>query len=212
MEGIAFRQYLIRIAVINWLLSLFKANPELCTYEGLMDELAAWLLSDTCALEGCDNPLLGYISSAFFCCNKHGARAYYANMSDEDKEHRKALEKEHYEANKEKIIASVAAWKKANPEKVKATEKTYRQNMTPEQKAYQKERLKAWGEANRDKINANQQKWRANLTPEQKEELLAVRREAAKNMTPEQRDKINARKRAIRAKKKAERLATLEAE
>ena len=61
------RQYLIRIAVINWLLSLFKANPELCTYEGLMDELAAWLLSDTCAREGCDNPLIGYPSNAFYC-------------------------------------------------------------------------------------------------------------------------------------------------
>ena len=75
MEGVEFRQYLIRITIINWLVSLFRTSPELCTYEGLMDELAEWLWSDICTLEGCDNLLLGYPATALFCCDAHRDRS-----------------------------------------------------------------------------------------------------------------------------------------
>ena len=98
------RQYLIRIAVINWLLSLFKANPELCTYEGLMDELAAWFLSDTCALEGCENPLIGYKSDAFYCSDACGKRAWdEANL-----EHSRDYNKAHYHTPAGKAVRTRA--------------------------------------------------------------------------------------------------------
>jgi len=113
-DGAAFRQYLIRIAVINWLLSLFKANPELCTYEGLMDELAEWLLSDTCALEGCDNPLIGYKITAFFCCHEHAKKAW--DEANKRKDYHKA-----YNQTPER-----KAWNKARTQ-------------TPEYKEYKKD-------------------------------------------------------------------------
>jgi len=71
LESVELRQYLIRIAIINWLVSLFIKSPELFTHRDMMDELAEWLWSDTCALEGCENPLLGYAYNARCCCEEH---------------------------------------------------------------------------------------------------------------------------------------------
>ena len=82
MEGVALRQYMMRIAVINWLLSLFKANPELFTHRDLMDELAEWLWSDTCALEGCENLRLGMRADAFYCSHTCACRGWYKEHPD----------------------------------------------------------------------------------------------------------------------------------
>ena len=61
----------------------------------------------------------------------------------------KAYRKAYYEANKEKIIARMAEWKRNNPDKMKEHGKAYR--------ARNKERIadssKAYHEANRDAIN-----------------------------------------------------------
>ena len=39
------------------------------TYDDWLDEINEWFLSDVCALEGCDNPLLGYKWNAIYCCD-----------------------------------------------------------------------------------------------------------------------------------------------
>ena len=132
MEGVDLRQYLIRIAVIQWLLSLFRANPDLCTNESLMQELAEWLWSDVCCLEGCDNPLLGYRSDAFFCCDVHRVqsperKAYMLTYGRTPE--RKAYHKKYNKVRQQ------------TPE-VKAKEKARRQ--TPKRKAYMKAYMKAW--------------------------------------------------------------------
>ena len=177
------RQYLIRIAVINWLLSLFKANPELCTYEGLMDELAAWLLSDVCALEGCDNPLIGYPSTAFYCCEEHRSKAYnqipehkamqrgYGLARRQTPEY-KASEKARWQTPEYKANARA---RQQTPE-YKAYKKAYRQ--TPEYKAAAKAYMKVYGKAryanNREAIK---EKARVNYARKKAERLAAIEAE-----------------------------------
>jgi len=233
------RQYLIRIAVINWLLSLFKANPELCTYEGLMDELAAWLLSDTCALEGCDNPLIGYPWNALFCCEEHWSIAYWTpeqiekrlasgrkeGMTPEQIEKKNANGRKYY-ANRtpEQIGKKIASRRKA--------QKNWYTNMTPEQRkkrnGHDKERY-----ANRtpEQIEADKEynrEWYAKNREHAKQKSKAYKQtpkakayEKARAQTPErkaydkarkQTPKAKAYKKAYYARKKAERLAAIEAE
>jgi hypothetical protein len=110
MEGVDFRQYLIRIAIINWLLSLFRADPDLCTHESLMQELAEWLWSDVCALEGCDNPMLGYRSHAIYCspaCRKsspeYKAHQSIYNKTPKRRARQRVNDRKYKDANKEML-------------------------------------------------------------------------------------------------------------
>ena len=69
-----------------------------------MDELAAWLWSDTCALDGCENLLLGYPWNALYCCRAHRdkVRAQTPERKASEKARRqtpqyKATRKAHYQ-------------------------------------------------------------------------------------------------------------------
>ncbi len=117
MEGVVYRQYLIRIQIINWIINLFRSSPELCTYEGLMDELNEWMLSDTCARDGCDNLLWGYKSNAFYCADRC---RYYVR----DRKPKKMAYRKKYENTPERKAYMMKYGKK--------------RNQTPERKAYMK--------------------------------------------------------------------------
>ena len=144
MDEVDFRQYLIRITFINWLVNLFIRNPELFTNRDLMDELAELMWSDTCALDGCDNSLLGYMVTAFFCCPKHATKAY--RQSPEYKANMKAYDKARAQTPERKASqkAIMKAYNQTPQRKAsnKAYNKAYKQ--TSEYKAYQKVYNKAY--------------------------------------------------------------------
>ena len=184
MEGVEFRQYLIRIAIINWLVNLFRSNPELCTYEGLMDELAKWLWSDTCALEGCENLMLEYPSNAFYCSRAHATKAWFERHP-------------------------IYSWEYKQSPEYKDAQKAY--NKTPERRAKRlaiqqtpeyKEYAKDYREANKEKARDYQRDYHRKPEVIEKEKERARKR--AENRTSEQIEKRNARARARYARKKAE--------
>ena len=132
MEGVEFRQHLIRIQIINWLVSLFIKSPELFTHRDMMDELAEWLWSDVCWLEGCDNLMMGYRSDAFYCCKAHFQKEY--SKTPERIVYYKLLRQlpENKEYHK----------KYSRTPEARANQKDHRQ--TPKVKAYQKAYQKAY--------------------------------------------------------------------
>ena len=65
-----------------------------CTYEGLMDELAKWVRSDVCELEGCDNSMLEYNSHAFYCSPACRAKGWRKENNDWTKEYDQARNQE----------------------------------------------------------------------------------------------------------------------
>ena len=107
---------------------LFEFFSGAKAYEGLMDELAEWMWSDTCALEGCENSLLGYKSNAFYCCPAHTQKAWH----EENEEYWKAYQKEYQQTPEYKAY-------RESPE-YKAYQKAYdkARSQTPEYKARKK--------------------------------------------------------------------------
>lgn len=79
-------------------------------------------------------------------------------MSEEERKARKReYNKAHYEANRERRLASAKAYREANREKELARKKAYREA----NKEKIAERSKAWREANREKVRAYKAKRRA---------------------------------------------------
>ena len=75
-------------------------------------------------------------------------KIYYQN----NKEKVKAREKIYYQNNKEKVLAKEKAYRENNPEKVKASNKLYRENNKEKENA----RLKLYYKNNQEKVKARE--------------------------------------------------------
>jgi hypothetical protein len=81
------------------------------SYDDWLDEINEWFLSDVCSREDCENPLLGYPSTAIYCSD--GCRYKARNQSQE----RKAFDKARRQTPEHK--AYMTAYLKVYREKAK---------------------------------------------------------------------------------------------
>lgn len=120
-------------------------------------------------------------------------------ICSQDLEKNRIRDRERYQQRKEDVKARANAFKKNNPEHVKAVDRAYYQKNSEEIKAYQKE----YNEKNREKVYARNRKWRDAHAEEQKQWFRDHHQRNIERRRAEKRAYYAANKEVLAEKRKA---------